>query len=55
MKLASLSKDDNEAKKNALITVKDWNNKITENLLIINNKENEIKKLKDMNLKIRKK
>ena len=47
MKLTSLSKGDNEAKKNAL----DLNKKITEYLLIINNKENEIKNLKDINFK----
>ena len=50
-KLTSLSKNDNETKKNALITVKELNKKITEYLLIINNKENEIKSLKDENFK----
>jgi chromosome segregation ATPase len=51
MKLTSLSKDDNEAKKNALIAVKETNKKITEYLLMLNNKENEIKSLKDENFK----
>ena len=50
-KLTSLSKDDNESKKNALIQVKELNKKITEYLLMINSKENEIKKLKDENFK----
>ena len=50
-KLTSLSKNDNETKKNALTALKDLNKKITEYLLIINNKENEIKNLKDENFK----
>ena len=50
-KLTSLSKNDNETKKNALTAVKELNKKITEYLLIINNKENEIKNLKDENFK----
>ena len=51
IKLTSLSKDDNEAKKSALLAVKESNKKITEYLLMINNKENEIKSLKDENFK----
>ena len=50
-KLTSLSKNDNETKKNALITVKELNKKITDYLLILNKKENEIKNLKDENFK----
>ena len=37
--------------KNALITVKELNKKITDYLLILNKKENEIKNLKNENFK----
>ncbi len=53
MKLTSLSKDDNEAKQNALLSIKELNNKINEYLLTINSKENEIKKLKEENYKFK--
>ena len=51
IKLTSLSKNDNQAKQNALMTIKDLNKKLSESLQTINTKDNEIKKLKEANLK----